>query len=318
MIAKSQWMSVLSVLWVALWVLPAGAQDTALPESTMVSPVLANMNASLRKAGITNIGIERAELLENQSGATPMALTLLANNRTHLLSSQFVERDARRGGRPYVTYLTDQSGGRVAAWTPDGFEVLENAVTEPVLDAAMARWQNDTNCNGPAAVKIADDGHDPDITDGLVIDPQYLGTPVADITHAGWVPPGFFDVVAGTTQHSIVAMTFTYIFYDANGDPTDVDHDGRSDVAFREIYYNAGWLWSEGPIRPYGIDIASVATHEAGHAFGLGHFGKEFIDQNGQLKFAPFAVMNAVNVFPVPGLTGTDRASFCQAWARQP
>jgi hypothetical protein len=105
------------------------------------------------------------------------------------------------------------------------------------------------------------------------------------------------------------------IFVDANNVPTDIDNNGRADVAFREIYYNLRFAWSEGPSRPRGIDIDSVATHEAGHAFGLGHFGKVFLDNNGVLKFAPRAVMNAVYVSPFASLAGTDNASFCSIWA---
>jgi hypothetical protein len=45
------------------------------------------------------------------------------------------------------------------------------------------------------------------------------------------------------------------------------------EVPFREIYYNRGFGWSEGSSPPRGIYSGSVATREAGHAFGLGLFG---------------------------------------------
>jgi hypothetical protein len=56
-------------------------------------------------------------------------------------------------------------------------------------------------------------------------------------------------------------------------------------------------------------------THESGHAFGLDHFGKVFIDNRGTIKYAPRSIMNAVYVSPFRELTGTDNASFCQLWA---
>jgi len=66
-------------------------------------------------------------------------------------------------------------------------------------------------------------------------------------------------------------------------------------VAFREIYYNRAFPWTANPVaRPFEIDIDGIATHESGHALGLGHFGKVFVDNKGTLKFAPRAVMTAV------------------------
>ena len=63
------------------------------------------------------------------------------------------------------------------------------------------------------------------------------------------------------------------------------------------------------------VDVQSVVTHEAGHAFGLAHFGKVFEDNRGVIKYAPRSMMNAVYVSPFRALTGTDNASFCQLWA---
>ena len=104
---------------------------------------------------------------------------------------------------------------------------------------------------------------------------------------------------------------------DANGNPTDIDDNHRSDTAFREIYYNLGFGWSEGPSRPRGVDIDSVSTHESGHAMGLGHFGKVAIGNKGAIKFSPRAVMNAVYISPFAELAGTDNASYCSIWAHR-
>jgi hypothetical protein len=167
-------------------------------------------------------------------------------------------------------------------------------------------------------VKVPDNGSDPDLIDGLVAgNPALIGTPQADITHAGWLPAAFFNAIAPGGGNFILGVTFTFIFVDDDGNPTDVDRDGTADTAFREIYYNLNFGWSEGPSRPRGVDIASVATHEAGHAFGLGHFGKVFIDNKDVIKFAPRAVMNAVYVSPFADLAGTDNASFCSIWAHR-
>jgi hypothetical protein len=294
------------------------AQQDRFPEGAVFSPALATLNAGL--AGRT-VRIDTAEIFVSPASGWSGATTLIANNRTHQIGSLFVARDPRRGGSDAISYLVDQSNGSALAFanpTGPGIVVLTNAVTEPVLDAAMARWDDQPNCPGPPVVKVADDGSDPDLIDGLVAgNPALIGEPQADITHAGWLPPAFFNAIAPGGANFILGVTFTFIFVDDDGNPTDLDHDGTADTAFREIYYNLNFGWSEGPSRPRGVDIASVATHEAGHAFGLGHFGKVFIDNNDVIKFAPRAVMNAVYVSPFADLAGTDNASFCSIWAHR-
>jgi hypothetical protein len=64
------------------------------------------------------------------------------------------------------------------------------------------------------------------------------------------------------------------------------------------------------------VDIQSIAIHEAGHGFGLAHFGKIFIKTNDTIQFAPKAIMNAGYVSEDRTIRGPDNASFCQAWAR--
>jgi hypothetical protein len=63
------------------------------------------------------------------------------------------------------------------------------------------------------------------------------------------------------------------------------------------------------------VDVQSVVTHESGHEYGLGHFGKVFLNNKGVIQYAPKAIMNAVYVSSFRDLTGTDNASFCQLWA---
>jgi hypothetical protein len=295
------------------------AQQDPFPEGAVFSQALADMNAGL--AG-RDVRIDSAEIFVSPDAGWSGATTLIANDRTHTIGSLFVARDPRRGGFDAISYLVDQSDGSALAFAnPTGPAVvtLPNSVTEPILDAAMTTWDVAPHCPGPPVVKVADNGTDPDLIDGIVFgDPSRIGTPQADITHAGWLPPAFFNAIAPPNGASfILGVTFTFIFVDGLGNPTDIDHDGTADTAFREIYYNRGFGWSEGPSRPRGVDILSVATHESGHAFGLGHFGKVFIDNKGRIKFAPRAVMNAVYVSPFSELAGTDNASYCQIWAHR-
>ncbi len=114
--------------------------------------------------------------------------------------------------------------------------LLPNAVTEPELDVSMAAWDG-FQCNGPDVVKLADGGGDPDLVDGLALgNPALIGTPFADITHAGWLPATFFNAIAPNGASFIPGVTFTFTFIDGGGNPTDIDGNRRADVAFREIY----------------------------------------------------------------------------------
>jgi len=286
------------------------------PDSSVYSPQLAALNDNLRSAGRTDVSLDTAEWLIGPGGDPGQVTTIIANNRTHLLGSQFVENDPRRPSPANtITYLVDKSDGEALGFNAGGaVVVLPNAVTEPELDASMAAW-GAMSCNGPIVAKVADSGADPDLIDGLVFgNPALIGTPFADITHAGWLPRAFFDALAPNGSAFILGVTFTFIFVDVNGNPTDIDHNGLADVAFREIYYNKRFPWGTGG-NERNVDIQSVAIHESGHGFGLGHFGKVFVTSDGDIQFAPKAIMNAVYVSEDRTIRGTDNGSFCHIWA---
>jgi hypothetical protein len=298
----------------AAMITPLRGQQTS--DGVEYSPTLAGYNVALANNGISNVRIDRADLLVTPDGWNGVT-TLIANDRTHQEDSLFVAGDPRRGGSAAISYIFDESHGAALAFAnPTGNAVvtLPSTVTGARVDASMARWETEPSCPAPTVVKVPYTGVDPDLIDGLILGPPFgVGTPQADITQGGWLPATFFDALEPNGSASILGVTF--IFVDGSGNPTDIDNNGRADVAFREIYFNRRFAWSEGPSRPRGIDIDSVATHESGHAFGLDHFGKVFLDNNGVIKFAPRAVMNAVYVSPFADLAGTDNASFCSIWA---
>jgi hypothetical protein len=282
------------------------------------SPELDQIRQGLLASGVTNVELASAEIsVAADSAGWQGATTLIANNRTHTLSSAFVPSDPRRGGSANISYIVDESNefavSRTAALVPF---LLTKTQLEPEIDASMLRWQNQPACGAPAVTKVAYTGLDPDLIDGIVLgDASRIGTNQADITQAGWLSRTFFDRLAPPNGSSfILGVTFTFVFVN-NGVPTDIDRDGRADVAFREIYYNQRFFWTTDPTFQRAVDIQSVATHESGHAYGLGHFGLVFQDNNGVIQFAPRAVMNAVYVSSFRNLAGTDNSSFCQLWA---
>ena len=154
----------------------------------------------------------------------------------------------------------------------------------------------------------------------------------ADITHAGWLPPDFFDaIVTPDGGDFILAVTFTFVFDNGVGVPTDIDNNKLFDVAFREIYYNdsQNWginapVWGPPPDDPDpslqpSVDVQTIALHEAGHGVSLNHWGKAFQDAGkGKVHFAPYALMNPVLWVLQQDLEGTDKAAFCSIWASWP
>jgi hypothetical protein len=170
----------------------------------------------------------------------------------------------------------------------------------------MTTWDLATTCSAAANVKVADVGADVDLIDFLL----GFGAPggeVADLVHAGWVPAGIFG-------NNVIGVTFTLVWV-SGGSATDINQDGKSDVAWREIYYNDRFVWRING----NIDVETVALHEAGHGLSQGHFGKIFItDANGQLHFSPRAVMNAAYGGVIQDLTGTDLAGHCSIWGDWP
>lgn len=249
-------------------------------------------------------------------GSGEFGATVFAKNvGNKQLVHHFVSGDPRRGGRTNITYIVDMTEGS----TTGG---LGNAQTEPSIDNAMQTW-NQEAC-APLIQKVAL---------GFPLDLGYIQFLLgfggvagwaADITHGGWLPAAFFEAIQPGGSTSILGVTFTLLWVDGSGNFTDIDGDGKFDVAFRDIYYNNAFSWSvASPAwNDPQIDVESIALHEAGHGLSQGHFGKVFFDGKGtqtptlqHLHFSPRAVMNALYWETQRELLGTDRSGHCSIWS---
>ena len=112
----------------------------------------------------------------------------------------------------------------------------------------------------------------------------------ADLTQVGFLgvsaifPPGT----------STLGVTYTLFWEDAAGNLTDIDGNGKIDIAFREIYYNDQYNWADN-----GVE---------------GTIGR----QDGLLVAHPRAVMNAIYGGTLRDLTGRGVGAHCGNWAQWP
>ena len=181
-----------------------------------------------------------------------------------------------------VTYLTVASRGETASG-------LSSAATEAAIDRAMTTWDRQKSMQKVDIVKRGEPAVDCTIFDEMDCWADYDNDPspglpfAADIVHAGWYPSGFFECFEPGGGHGILGVSVTFIWVDTVTElPTDINGDGYLDTALVEIYYNdyfgqsggtrEGNPWGIGGELP-GVDVETVALHEAGHALGLGHFG---------------------------------------------
>lgn len=187
-------------------------------------------------------------------------------------------------------------------------------ITSAAIARAMHTWDG-VDCSQPGIYRVPSTGK---ITTGFVSDLLGFGGSfdyTADVVHAGWLPAGFFDLLGEQGSTYILGVTFTIVFTDENGNPTDIDNNGKADVAWREIYFNDAFQWADGN----HYDVETVALHESGHGLSQEHFGTAFADAGtGALHFSPRAVMNAAYSGIQTTIGETDKAGHCSIWSNWP
>jgi hypothetical protein len=267
------------------------------------SPVFMDLpvDNSNGRIGSSKYAVLSAEYLTAEESGQVGRTIYFMNLGNKKLSADFVP-GASLDGTDNVSYYVDPN--RPSA-------DLSFASSSAAIVRAMQTWDGVT-CSNLGMFQVPSN---PAITTGFVSAILGFGGSMdytADVVHAGWLPAGFFDLLGPDGSTYILGVTFTIVFTDDLGNPTDIDNNGRSDVAFREIYYNDTFTWRVGN----HYDVETIALHEAGHGLSQGHFGQAFADAGtGGLHFAPRAVMNAAYSGIQTTIDQTDNAGHCANWA---
>lgn len=310
------------------------AASTGADEIAMVSPRLADLNASLARAN-SNVRIAKAELLMSAGWSGKSATVIFANDRVRGNGAEWVKGDPLRDGRLGVTYqIAPELGVRPAVINPDRATARLATFAELAqrTEEAMSAWRDRTCSDAPIVQVPVPPNTDPTFLDelikGLPVSANYAQT--ADIVHGGWQSQQFFRNIAillnepPTSGDAIIGITFTFTYVDENGDATDIDRNRKQDTGLAEVYYNARFVWDNSALFDLRVvDFYSIIAHESGHALGLGHLGKLFITapdardglQVADLKYAPKALMNAAYLAGRDGIAGLDNSAFCQIWS---
>jgi hypothetical protein len=299
------WRSALAATFVAVLFGPVTA--SAQEGDPAVLAMMRDVNTRLREAGL-NVAVEQIQFFTIGVGRPA--------NRIHQQEFRWVAFDPRRiADGDNITYIVDQSGGATASG-------LSSAQTEAAIDRAMTTWGTEESClRDVDIVKRADPGTDITIFDqffpGFDDDPAAGNPFAADIVNAGWRPRAFFETVGGPGGgRGILAFSVSFIFLDANGNPSDINGDNYLDTALNEVYYNNtfGQAGTDRVNNPWridqplpAIDVETVALHENGHSLELGHFGPP-----------PAAVMNPVYAGIRHDPLAVDHAGMCAVWASWP
>lgn len=268
------------------------------PRFVDISRYMNNFNG---RSGSGDYTILKAEYITAGESGEIGATVIFSDVGNKQLSADFVPAlSAFTDGTPDISYYVDEN-------RPSGD--VSVGVSTAAIDRAMATW-DDATCSDLGMYKVPYDGRPTGFV-SLIFGYGGSTAYVADVVHNGWLPAAFFDLLAPNGSASILGVTFTITFTG-----TDVDNNGKADVAWREIYYNDNFFWQDGA----SVDVESIALHEAGHGLSQAHFGKAFVTpSNGQLHFAPSAVMNAGYFGGVQtDLEGTDMGGHCSNWGQWP
>ena len=286
----------------------ASRTEASRSPAQVIGALMDGINAGLEKQGASyRVGIAEYSTAGDEGIPGGTVISKVLGNRR--VGEDFVPFDPRRewsgpvtGASDDITFAID---GADASPPLPATARLTAAQTTAAIERAMQTW-DDVSCS---TLPLAEVLLPPNFDLGIVAFLNNLGGGpfvVADIMHSGWE----IDFGPG-----VLGVTFTFVWFDDEGQLTDIDHNGRADVAFREIYYSTRYPWR---INGGDVDVETVALHESGHGLSEDHFGTISITKDGFLKASPRAVMNAFYGGPLHSLLGPDIGGHCNNWANWP
>jgi hypothetical protein len=228
------------------------------------------------------------------------------------LSHDFVYGDPRRasfnGGDPGVNFAVHPFNSSTDAnLLNQGFWNTES----------VDMWDREV-CSNIAISQVGHSGN-PGVVELFFQTGQIFAIWEADLTQVGFKSAAQFPYFAANPN--VLGVTFTLFWVDGAGNLTDIDGNGKIDIAFREIYYNDEYEWADNgltqPSGPRIFDFPTVAIHEVGHGVSAAHFGLIGV-QDGFLVAHPRSIMNAIYGGTLRELHGRDQGANCGNWAQWP
>ncbi len=280
------------------------------------------VNAHMASLG-KNIEIDYMEYITDAESEQMGQTIIFKNTGNKQLAFDFVPFDPRRTGLQEIQMIVDDVDTLHAVSGMEGEPIptIPAGTDIAAFHSVNATWDG-VQCSTIPVNDLGDSGVDLGIVQNILGYGGNGAIVAADVGHYGFLPPSFFDAIGGPGGGAgILGVTFTFRFIDGAGNSTDIDNNGVADAAFREIYYNTNFPWTDNPndvIGDGGIDLESVALHEMGHGLSQGHFGNGFINKNGKIIIAPKASMNAAHTSAHREVTGTDLGGHCSNWANWP
>ena len=195
---RKRYSLVIVAVVITLLVVPFGASAQS---DDKTKATMAAVNEKLQAMGEK----VRLEVVEYLTAWDEAGKTIYFDDRTKRMDSDWVPGDPRRGGFYDITWLSDQVEG-----TANGVTLSD---TQTAVSNAMDTW-NSIKCSTIPLTQLSDNGLDWGYVQYLVGSGGFPGW-YADITHAGWLPAAFFDIIGGLgTSNYILGVTFTFTWLD--------------------------------------------------------------------------------------------------------